>query len=215
MPFFRLQLARTRYASVVVDAAGLDDAKQKAAVLLDENAGDVDGLPWQGPTDDAVLGVMETEAPAAAEPAEAPPCPRMAESPMMADFRFVNRPDDGTCWFCGSLLGDAFMARLEAGDVQLGATDKNYKVYVHNAGGEPFRQSYRTDGGRTADQRLWTWTTREVEQTKFYFQHLSEEQRRRFVELLNTGKVRMYGGYGFRPLPFFVSSSPAKPEGGR
>jgi hypothetical protein len=105
------------------------------------------------------------------------------------------------------------MARLEAGDVILVPTDKNYKVYVKNDGGEPFKQTFRTDEPSKPgeimkdpmDQSKWTWTTQETSQTKFYFQHLSEEQRKRFVELLNTKKIKLdYPGYFYR-LPFFAT----------
>lgn len=146
---------------------------------------------------------------------EATRCPRRDEGfGAASEFKFENKPDDGTCDYCGSLLPDVFMARLEAGDVELGTTSKNYKVYVHNAGGESFRQSSRTDGSRATkpdgspDQSTWSWQTRSIEQTKFYFQHLSAEQRQRFVELLNAKRIRFYGGFGFSALPFFVVRGP-------
>lgn len=60
---------------------------------------------------------------------------------------------------------------------QLSPTDKRYKVYV-------------------AGMR---W--------KFYFQHLSDEQMTRFIELLNAKKINIgYPGY-FYTLPFFISYS--------
>jgi hypothetical protein len=118
---------------------------------------------------------------------------------------------DDTCTHCGSLNPDTLMARLEAGTVELGPTDKSYKVYVHNSGGESFKQTYRTDnkpfyhGHGSPDH---DWVTREMDQTKFYFQHLSPEQRVRFVELLNEGKVKVgYPGY-FYNLPFFCVPVP-------
>ena len=144
-------------------------------------------------------------------------CPRCPDSP----FEFANKPDDGTCDQCGSLLPDEFMARLEAGDVTLDPTDKNYKVYVHNAGGKPFQQSHRPlpkpqQPGEIVrdpmDQSLWTWETQEVSQCKFYFQHLSEDQMKRFVELLNENKLRLnYPGYFYR-RPFFVMSAATAEE---
>jgi hypothetical protein len=84
--------------------------------------------------------------------------------------------DDQTCSYCGSFKPEDFMAHLESGDIQLGSTDKNYKVYVH---GLP---------------RF----------TKFYFQHFDAGQRTRFIELLNGKKIRFEGNMPFYVLPFFV-----------
>ena len=63
--------------------------------------------------------------------------------------------DDDTCSYCGSLNPDVFMAHLEAGDIEVGTTDKNYKVYVHglpnpNAGNLCIRSS--VSGGKDTDE---------------------------------------------------------------
>jgi hypothetical protein len=193
-------------------------------------------------------------------------CPQRPTNPVFtaASFKYENRPDDGTCDFCGSLDPDILMARLEAGDVILVPTDKNYKVYVRNKGGAPFRQSYRTDKmedrvkaaavnvkcmrcahcyGNAADgyadtcakcgrhrdapdltdderhdaiayengdpldpMRNWKWTTRETDETKFYFEHLSEDQKKRFVELLNEKRLRLDVPGHFYRRPFFIAN---------
>ena len=78
------------------------------------------------------------------------------------------------CSYCGSQHPDDFMAHLEAGG-EVTPTDKNYKVYVK---GGPF--------------------------TKFYFQHLSEVQRQRFIGLLNEHKFMVGFPGHFYVLPFFV-----------
>lgn len=109
------------------------------------------------------------------------------------------------CTYCGSLNPDEFMKRLEAGDARLGGSDKNYKVYVHNKGGEAFKQHYREcpkEAECTGPDDCTHWITRDMNQTKFYFQHLSEDQRKRFVELMNQKKVEntLY------VLPFFISA---------
>lgn len=100
------------------------------------------------------------------------------------------------------------MARLEAGDVELGPTDKSYKVYVRNKGGANFKQTSRNcpkDATCTGPADCTHWTTREMDQTKFYFQHLSSDQCRRFVELLNVLKLKFgYPGH-FYVTPFFIS----------
>jgi hypothetical protein len=123
-------------------------------------------------------------------------------------------PDDGTCFYCGSLAADTFMARLEASDVELGPTDKDYKVYVHNDGGQPFKQTYgetyeepATCGHEGHVEKKFRWHCRDMAQAKFYFDHLSEAQRVRFVELLNQKKLKIgYPGHFYR-RPFFVTAS--------
>lgn len=136
--------------------------------------------------------------------------------------------NDDTCTFCGSLNPETFMKRLEAGDIEVGPTDKNYKVYVRNAGGEGFKQTFRDcyekdeqgqmvfvispQGNREAKKKsppctgpddCQHWVTRDTSQTKFYFYHLSDEQQARFVELLNAKKMKIgYPGHFYR-LPYF------------
>lgn len=86
-----------------------------------------------------------------------------------------------TCSYCGSFNPTALMARLEAEDVELGPTDKNYKLYLDAKPGTP------------------------PVPLKFYFQHFSEAQKRRFVELLNLKKLHFgYPGYLYT-TPYFIS----------
>ncbi len=112
-------------------------------------------------------------------------CSRRIEGP----FRYSEEEDrwgeDHTCSYCGSFDPGLLMSRLEAGDVELGPTDKSYKVYLKNAGGEEFRSGM----------------------AKFYFQHLSEEQARRFVELMNEKKLKVGEPGHFYVLPYFVGRS--------
>jgi hypothetical protein len=58
-------------------------------------------------------------------------------------------------------------------------TDKNYKAYAGPQG------------------------------IKFYFQHLSMEQRRRFIHLLNEGQVQVSHPGHFYVVPFFCRANPA------
>jgi len=114
---------------------------------------------------------------------------------------------DNTCSYCGSLNPDEFMRRLEAGEISLGATDKNYKVYVHHESGSPLLQTYRDcprDVPKHMPDECTHWVTREISQVKFYWDHLSEAQMIRFIELFNARKVRMHGGFGFYVFPFFM-----------
>ena len=85
----------------------------------------------------------------------------------------------------GSLHPDTFMRLLEAGTVKLTPTDKNYKVYIKGTDPE--------DGHSFHD--------------KFYFEHLSAEQRERFIELHNEQKLGFaYPGYLYT-TPFFAKRS--------
>ena len=127
--------------------------------------GDAPVVPFAGPPHPGAVEVQ---------------CPRMAEAPR--SFRVHDRKfyvlSNGKCGYCNSLMQDEFMALLEAGTIQLGATDKNYKVYVH---GHP-----------------------KLSFCKFYFQHLTEDQKKRFVVLLNERKIKFQGDIAFYILPFFM-----------
>lgn len=118
---------------------------------------------------------------------------------------------DLTCTYCGSLDPDVLMARLEAGDIELEPTDKSYKVYVRNAGGEVFHQTYRDcpPNNRCAGPEACEhWVTRERDGTKFYFYHLSDEQRNRFIELYNLKQMKLTFPGRFYTLPFFCRTVP-------
>jgi hypothetical protein len=123
-------------------------------------------------------------------------CPRRAEGHLLMPGE---DPDDETpdswvaldvgvigatgrhCSFCGSLHPDEFMAHAENRTAELGPTDKSYKVYLTG-----------DNLGPNGD--------------KFYFQHLSHEQRTRFIELLNARTMRIgYPGHFYR-RPFFAVS---------
>ena len=159
-------------------------------------------------------------------------CPRRKESSIGSSPAFARDndydPSDDSCGYCGSLSPDTFMARVESGDVKLGSTDKNYKVYVENDGGKPFSQSYRdcpkdkrmigASGNEyyvsSCDQgpeACTHWVTRETNGAKFYFQHLNESQKIRFIEMMNEeGKLKFQGNYGFYVLPFFAKGKEKK-----
>lgn len=80
------------------------------------------------------------------------------------------------CSYCGSMHPDDFMEAARTGAV-LGTTTKDYKMYV-------------TTGDTPG---------------KFYFQHLSPEQRREFVDLVNARTIHLgYPGY-FTVLPYFMA----------
>lgn len=84
--------------------------------------------------------------------------------------------ENNTCSYCGSANPDLFMYLIRNGIVELGPTDKNYKVYLKGEG-VPI---------------------------KFYFQHLSQEQQKEFVDMLNEKRLKIgYPGH-FYVLPFFI-----------
>lgn len=47
--------------------------------------------------------------------------------------------------------------------------------------------------------------TEPTKQDKFYFQHLSSDERRRFVELMNAHVLRIGAPGRFYVIPFFVT----------
>ena len=131
-------------------------------------------------------------------------CPRGIENGAIGRAVWGN---DDCCSYCGSVNPDLLMERIEAANVVLGPSDKNYKLYLDAVeGSELFKQSFRdSDSPRGDDPMQWVWTTREVKHAKFYFQHFSEAQCRRFIELLNAKKLNIgEPGYFYR-RPFFIA----------
>lgn len=120
--------------------------------------------------------------------------------------------EDDTCSYCGSLNPATFMTRLEGGDIQLDPTDKNYKVYVNNRGGESFKMTYRPDPKDGTPSSEWPWVTEARDHTKFYFQHLTREQQQRFVDLLNEKRIDFGRSTGFYVRPFFIAPPTPKAE---
>jgi hypothetical protein len=125
-------------------------------------------------------------------------CPRRVEDGTTDRFLSADRPRETPdvweireqmhkglrarhCSYCGSLHPDDFMERVLAG-WEVGPTDKNYKAYLR-----------RADSGGP--------------ESKFYFQHLSVEQRHQFIDLLNAGTMHIgYPGH-FYVHPFFVGKA--------
>ena len=113
-------------------------------------------------------------------------CPRRSEAPfrLAGDTSDDDARPDGTCFYCGSLLADVAMAYLEQG-VEIEPTDKSYKAYI-----------------KAPDRRF----------AKFYYQHLSTEQKLRFIELLNERKLNIAHPGHFYVPPFFIRFRPKVPE---
>lgn len=141
----------------------------------------------------------------------APPllCPRRSESPFKAIVEGDHWQGDDTCSYCGSLNPETLMARIEKGDIELGSTDKSYKVYVKNKGGAkfPIWHTRTCPDVMTCDSKTCThWTKDERDTTKFYFQHLDLTQQERFVTLYNEKKLPFGPSEGFYVLPFFMKA---------
>ena len=132
-------------------------------------------------------------------------CPRRHDNflPAKDEKELDNYRADGTCSYCGSLNPTTFMARLRAGDIELGPTDKGYKVYVRNSGGQLFSRQRRIDNDHSNDRTKWIWEMQFVEQTKFYFQHLDNANQEEFIQIVNKGTKIGYPGH-FYTLPYFT-----------
>lgn len=111
-------------------------------------------------------------------------CPRRAEGGPVFNLPVEDHwTDDNCCSYCGSFNPDTLMERIEAGTVLLSGTDKNYKLYIQAAPG--------TDPVSRVG--------------KFYFQHLSEEQMRQFVDLFNQKKLKYTEHGQLYVSPFFMA----------
>ncbi len=86
------------------------------------------------------------------------------------------------CSFCGSLHPSVFLSLVEAG-AEVTPTDKSYKAYINYEGKE----------------------------TKFYFQHLSQDQILKFIDLLNNGGMKLAFPGRFYTKPFFLVVNSAPP----
>lgn len=112
-------------------------------------------------------------------------CPRRGESPMALGVDFDKNPGDVwedrkegylCCSYCGSMHPDDFFKYVEA-QHEIGPTDKNYKAYV--------------DGVRGPG--------------KFYFQHLDEAGKARFMQLHNDRVMKIGVPHHFYVTPFFCA----------
>lgn len=160
-------------------------------------------------------------------------CPRRVENGMAdpnSPFRGAGElldswRADGSCSYCGSMNPDTFMAHLEAGDAELTPTDKTYKAYIETPnplvgqivviGGES-GPAFGNDGKPTKPDltpeeikagrydRKIEGPAGKMAHAKFYFQHLSDDQKRRFVELLNAKRLRFSFPGHFYVAPYFI-----------
>lgn len=159
------------------------------------------------------------------------PCPRQRhEATLDAQRNHLSHwRDDATCSYCGSLMPAKLFEAIEKG-APIAATDKNYKLYVeidNPKAGEPRVVSscnFAIDPARL-EAEGWQVVTDALRQqfdllpshrfvqirpdeakvtAKVYFQHFTEAERHRFLDLMNAGRLTFRVGVGFYVLPFFV-----------
>ncbi len=104
------------------------------------------------------------------------PCPRILEWPTQRPPDGSHWREDGTCSYCGSISSETFLKAVEDGQEVI-PTDKSYKAYV-----------------RLPDK----------EQSKFYFQHLTPEERSKFAMLWLDKKFNLAWPGHFYTLPYFM-----------
>lgn len=134
-----------------------------------------------------------------------------------------------SCSYCGSLHPDRFMELIRNGWI-VGPTDKSYKAYISRPLTEEEKADRKAkwlagftddevvrgaqDRGETPEDfraGLADYYDRDLgrsgasgKEAKFYFQHLSPEQRTEFIELHNARSMRIgVPGYFYQP-PFFT-----------
>lgn len=138
-------------------------------------------------------------------------CPRrILEAPLDKKGELLDGWDlAGECSYCGSVSPGVLFARLNAGNVIVTPTDKNYKIYLDATPGSPlFRRQFRTDNDSSGDPTKWVWGSAEVPTVKFYFQHLTLEQREQFIALYNDKKMQMAYPHQFYVTPYFADELP-------
>lgn len=101
---------------------------------------------------------------------------RATDVRLMDDWK-TRKDNKRTCSYCGSLHPNDFIDAVTAG-IEIGPTDKDYKVYVKLG-----------------------------EFTKFYFQHLPKDQQQMFVDAINAKTVNIGAPGHFYVFPFFMTQS--------
>ena len=111
-------------------------------------------------------------------------CPLAPKSPVLkipTEHSWKNMPANGvatiytTCEYCGSVHPDAFMQAVRERKV-LVPTDKNYKAYITDELGH---------------------------HKKFYFEHLSTEQKKELIKLNNDLDIEFAEPGYFYVMPLF------------
>ena len=130
---------------------------------------------WFGATSDDLKDCPRKMEYGAGDPAE-------SSLKLVRDFKGEWR-EEGTCSWCGSLKPSIFFQALDDGAVY-GATDKNYKAYLHGP------EAPQVPGA-----------------AKMYFQHFDAADRQRFYDLHVAGVITFY------VMPFFLVAPANEAEG--
>lgn len=152
-------------------------------------------------------------------------CPRRTGEfgPWEHEDKLDSYSEFGECSFCGSLSPTVFFEAIERGE-KIIPTDKNYKAYIRMTNSEAIDhyqaqieqhiEHEKADGYVESSTDPFTLVKGNCSsafpnpaairsyQAKVYFQHFSEDDKKRFVELLNAKKMNVVDG-GFYRLPFF------------
>lgn len=157
-------------------------------------------------------------------------CPRRNESPIADEYgdgsptpdhwRTNSDENPGStgagmraCSYCGSMHPDDLMKAIVDDGWELGPTDKNYKVYVHERPEPTIDELEQQALDRLARQKSGEAMPPHVPNRhhKFYFQHFNEAQQVRFIGLLNAGTLKIGYPGRFYALPFFIGRKPKEP----
>lgn len=158
-------------------------------------------------------------------------CPREREIGIRSRHETHWRAD-GTCSYCGSISPERLFAAIES-DCMVTPTDKNYKIYIdvpHPDAGKPCilssanfeqkgegwvqitpenRSTLPLDEYQRKNYPDGHWVQLQprgpLDRVKFYFQHLSEEEMQRFIDLYNARKIKLDHPGHFYVKPFFMT----------
>jgi hypothetical protein len=154
-------------------------------------------------------------------------CPRRTQdgrdsddSPFKYDGKNIDtwrkREGHEVCSYCGSVTPQALFDAIENG-FEITATDKSYKIYVDLPGDGKKRSkssaNFPVEGYKKVPfKKEWRAPAKPstVFHGKFYFQHLGDGDRKRFIALMNSGKLKFAGNIGFYVLPYFVKAAGSK-----
>ena len=123
------------------------------------------------------------------------PCPRFASSASIFPGLVPGWLEVGSCSYCGSMEPAALFEAITGG-AEIYATSRNNQLFVRYIEIDP-------ETGRVGE-------TPTQAEGMFQFEHFSESERTKFVQLLNDEEITFgYPGH-FTILPFFVQQA----EGG-
>lgn len=148
-------------------------------------------------------------------------CPRRIEDGTDNDSVFTyggknkdewhKREGHYVCSYCGSVQPEAVFEAIEIG-TPIGTTDKSYKIYVDLPGDGKKRSrgsaNYAQPGYKKVPFKKEWKAPAEPTLTfhgKFYFQHFSDQDKHKFIDLINQKKIKYAGDFGFYVMPFFMT----------